>query len=458
MNLEDKNIKALLENEVISGLLNNPNYFGTVIHHLQKDYFGDIGSAVLFGTIKTHYQEFQSIPSLKDIILSHKESNQQTKEIVKTAIKELQKSDPLNSVNADLLIQQTELFIKDAIFTSALIMGADAMGSHNQEKKLESFALAEASVKVSLDSDFGTFIEEIDKRFEDYQSKHGLKLNIPSFDDIIGDGFTPKTLHLITAASGVGKSAMLCSFAVQFLLQGKDVVLISLEMAESEFYKRIDANLFDIPIKDLPGIEKQVLKNKYNTLKSDLGELVIKEFPAGGLTPLGLQSYLEKLEQEKGIKSPVVMVDYLSLVASDRIKASDNSYGYFKSVAEELRAVAQKKNLVMFTPMQLNRSAVNNLEADQSAISDSLGVYMSCDSAFIISQTPDYKDQGKMRISFVKNRMSGQTRYFEIKYDYSHFRVDDCLRDNSYIQGTGDVQQELTNIGLQDSLNNIMNM
>ena len=152
------------------------------------------------------------------------------------------------------------------------------------------------------------------------------------------------------------------------------------------------------------------------------------------------------------------MVDYLSLMSSDRLKATDNSYGYFKSIAEELRAVAQKMNLIMFTPMQLNRSAVNNLEADQGAISDSMGVYMAADSAFIISQTPEYKDQGKMRISYVKNRMSGQTRFFEIGYNYDYFRVDDRFRDVSHIQGTGDVTQELVNMGLDKDLNNIMGL
>ena len=328
------------------------------------------------------------------------------------------------------------------------------MGEHNQDKKMESFSLAEESVKVSLDSDFGIFIDEIDKRFEDYGVKKGLKTNIQSFDDIIGDGYTTKTLHLIAAASGVGKSAMLCSLGVQFLLQKRDVVIISLEMAESEFFKRIDANLFSVKIKELPHIEKQVLKNEYENLKDDIGQLVVKEFPAGGLTPLGLQSYLEKLKNEKGILSPVVMVDYLSLMSSDKLKLSDNSYGFFKSVAEELRAVAQKMNIIIFTPMQLNRSATHNLEADQSAISDSLGVFMTCDSAFIISQTPEYKEQGKMRISFVKNRMSGQTRWFEIGYNYEYFRIEDNFTNTK----SGDVVKELTDFGLNKDLKNIMNV
>ena len=122
MNLEDKNVKTILENEVISTLLENPNYFGQTIHHLKQEYFGDLGSGLLFKTIKNHYLEFNKIPTLKDIILSHKTSDTKTKEIVKNSIKEINSS--IEPVHIDLLIQQTELFIKDAIFTNALILGA----------------------------------------------------------------------------------------------------------------------------------------------------------------------------------------------------------------------------------------------------------------------------------------------------------------------------------------------
>ena len=154
------------------------------------------------------------------------------------------------------------------------------------------------------------------------------------------------------------------------------------------------------------------------------------------------------------------MVDYLSLMVSDRMRVSDNSYGYFKSIAEELRAVAQKMNLIIFTPMQLNRAAVNNLEADQSSISDSMGVYMTADSAFIISQTPEYKEQNKMRISYVKNRMSGKTYYFEIGYDYNHFRVDDKYRINDENINSGKIEDNtLSEINLiDDKLGSLINI
>ena len=406
---------------MIKNLLENQNYFGQTIHHLNKKYFNDQGSGLIFETIKNHYITFNSIPTLKDVILSNKQSTKQNKELIKDTIKQMRELKD-ETVEYELLIKQTELFIKDSIFTESLIMGADAMGENNQDKKLKSFQLAEESVKISLESDFGTFVEDIDKRFQDYLPKNGLKTNMPSFDSVIGDGYMPKTLHLIAAASGVGKSAMLCSFAVEFLKQKRDVIIISLEMAESEFYKRIDSNLLSTKIYKLQN-SKEKLKNEYNKIKDHIGQLVVKEYPAGGLSPLGLQNYIEKLKVERGIKEPVVMVDYLSLIRSDRMTNSDNSYGYYKSVAEELRAVAQKLNLILFTPVQLNRGAIANLEADQSSISDSMGTFMTADSVFIISQTPQYKEEKKMRISYVKNRMSGITTFFEIGYDYEHFRV-----------------------------------
>ncbi len=449
---DQKEPKEILETEILSSLLNNKDYFSKVIHHLQKDHFNEIGNSLIFDKIKNFYIEYNKIPNIKELILSFKESPQKDKEIIKPVIPEIYKP---SSINPEMLLSLTEDFIKMSIYMKSVILGAEGIGEHNKNKITDSFNLAEESIKISLDSDFGIFVEEIDKRFDDYQEKEGLKLNVQSFDEIIGSGYTPKTLHLIAAASGVGKSAMLCTFAVQFLLQKQDVVIISLEMAESEFYKRIDSNLLDIRIKDLPNVDKQVLKNNYNKIKDQIGNLVVKEYPAGGLTPLGLQSYLEKLKNEKNINNPVVMVDYLGLMSSDKMTIKDNMYGYFKSIAEELRAVAQKMGIILFSPTQLNRSATSNLEADQSAISDSMGTYMTADSVFIISQTPDYKDQGKMRISFVKNRMSGQTRYFEIGYNYEHFRIDDRYRHDT--GKSGDVTQELTNLGIDQDLKSVMN-
>lgn len=422
MNLEDRNIRALLESEVVNSLLNNKQYFGTCIHHLEPKYFAEPGMKLLFNNIKDFFIEYGSIPSLKELILSFKDASKGQKELIRTAIKEVKDK---SNINEDMLLEKTEYFIKDSIFSDAIILGAEALGEANYEKKLESFSLAEESVKISLNSDFGVLLDDIDKVYDEFQEKPGIKLGIKSFDKMIGSGFTPKTLHSVMAASGVGKSAAMTAFAVQFLLQKQDVVFISLEMSEAEVSKRIYANLYDIDIGNLPNVDKQVIKNKYNNIKGSIGQLVTKEFSAGSLTPLGLDGFLTKLKNEKGIYTPVVIIDYLGLMASDKMTDVDNSYSYFGSIAEELRAVAQRRNLVMFTPLQLNRSAVNNLEADQSALSESMKILMTLDSAFILSQTPEMKDQGKMKVNFVKNRMSGKTWSFEIGFNYQKFRFDD---------------------------------
>lgn len=452
MNLEDKNIRALLESEVVNSLLHNREYFGLSIHHLEPKYFAEPGMKLLFANIKDFYVEYGSIPTLKELIISFKDSTKGQKELVRGAIKEVKEK---TNINQDMLIEKTEFFIKDSIFSDAIILGAEALSEANYEKKLESFSLAEESVKVSLNSDFGVLLDDIDKVYDEFQEKPGIKLGIPSFDKMIGSGFTPKTLHSAMAASGVGKSAAMTAFAVQFLLQKQDVVFVSLEMSEAEVSKRVYANLYDIVIADLPNVEKQVIKNKYAKIKDNIGQLVTKEFSAGSLTPLGLDGFLTKLKNEKGINNPVVIVDYLGLMASDKMTDVDNSYSYFGSIAEELRAVAQRRNLIMFTPLQLNRSAVNNLEADQSSLSESMKILMTLDSAFIISQTPEMKDQGKMKINFVKNRMSGKTWSFDIGFDYKKFRFDDrfFMGDSNFTQAE---TQDPLNTSPVGNLKNLM--
>ena len=441
--LDVQNTKHILETEILANLLNNRAYFSDTIYHLDKSHFTEMGTSLVFEGIKNHYLDFQKTPSIKELLLSFKDQNKKVKENVKPIFQEIQSSKPIDS---SMLLDLTEKFIKMSMFGDAIMKGADALSSKNEDLMTESFALAEDAVKVTLQSDLGVQLHEIDKIFDEFKEKPGIKLGIPSFDQMIGDGFTPKTLHSVMAASGVGKTAAMIAFAVQFLLQKKDVVIVSLEMSEAEMYRRLYANIYDIDIGTLGIIDKQIIKNKHKDVKDSIGSLVVKEFPTGGLTPLGLDSYLAKLANETGIEKPIVIVDYLGLMSSDRMKNADNSYSYFGSIAEELRAIAQKRDLVMFTPLQLNRSAINNLETDQSALSESMKILMVLDSAFIIAQTPQMKENGKMKINYVKNRMSGKTWSFDIGFCYRKFRFIDTYNmggSNVTATETNDVAESL---------------
>jgi len=445
MNILD-NGKELLEIEILKHLLdtkNGKNYFGTVFPTLEKKYFSKY--SIVFDKIKNFYNDYKKQPNIKELIIYSKDSNINDVKQIKEFVKEYKSLYTNNEndeqiIQEDILISLTEKFLRKKIFEEAIITGAEAIGKNKEEEFNKAYNIAEKAIKLSLNDDLGVMYDEIEKVYEEMQIKQGLLTGIKSFDKMIYPGYQPKTLHSIMAPSGVGKTAALVSLGVQFVKQNKDVVMITLEMSEAEYYKRIYSNLLDIDVSVIPEIDKVLFKTKLKQLKLNenkdklsLGNLIVKEFPTGSLTPLKLDAYLEKLKIEKNIKNPVVMIDYLGLMASDKMKNIDNSYSYYGSIAEELRAIMQKRNLIGFSPMQLNRSAFNNIEADQSTLSESMRVYMVLDSAFLILQTPEMKEKSEMKIVFTKNRMSGKTFSFDISYDYNHFR----FIDNKFNESEG---------------------
>ncbi len=411
--------KELLQHEVISHLLNSDEYFKSVLPFLEEKYF-DEDYRVILSHIREYHKEYKNKPSIKELILTFKDSPKKHKEIIRNKGKELINPKPINK---EFLVKLTEDFIKQEIFKEAIIKGADSLGSNNKEGFIESYRLVEEFAKVSLSSDVGISLTETEKL--DFSVKKGILTGIQSFDRILGTGFQKGTLNVAMAPSGIGKTATLIAFACEFLKQKEDIVFISLEQNEAEIYKRIYANLLEIDVNLIHEVDPNLLKEKIQKLDSSLGNIFVKQYPAKSISPMGIASYLEILETEKGIKSPIVVVDYLGLLKSDYLKNMDNSYQYIGSVAEELRSVAIMKDLVIFSPMQLNRSAYGNLEAGSESLSDSMKVYHTADTAFLILQTQDMKDNNTVRISFVKNRISGITSTFEIKFNYQYFRFED---------------------------------
>ena len=428
----------LLEVEILSNLISNKKYFGEIIPFLKEEYFDETQKRVFRG-IKDFYNQYKTQPTLKELVLSYKTKSKQDKEAIKELAPLIKKSE----VSYEVLVDNTEKFIKRRIFENAIITGAEALGSNlrNEDDINKSFRLAEEAVRFSIQSDIGIEFDEVQKL--DFSEKKGILTGIPSFDKLIGNGFTPKTLHSILAASGVGKSAALVSFLCNFARDRRDIIYLSLEMSEEEIFKRIYANLLRVPISTIPLMDKKVIEKKVKEIYPNLGKIVVKEYPAGGLSPLMIDGYLDKIRIEKGIKNPILMVDYLGIMKSDRMRNADNSYAYYGSIAEELRAVAQKRNIVIFSPLQLNRGAVNNLESSQQNLSESMRIFMSLDSAFIIAQTPEMKDEGKFKISFVKNRMSGKTVSFEIGYNYDYFEFEDKYQSSQKKLNTTDINEQL---------------
>ena len=454
--INTQNVEKIFEEEVLAHLIKDPKYFRATMPYLKPNYFSKPGTGELFSTIKDIYLKYDSIPTLKDIIVSVKDLPKRVKDEVVPVLKEVTSND--YSINHNLLLKKTEEFISRSIHTEALLLGAEAMGEDNKDKLLESFKLSEEALKVSLEEDFGTNINQIEEAIDTYQDDEiQLMTGIDSFDYMIGRGYKTKTLHTFLAPPGIGKSATMAAYAAQFLKQKKNVVVFTLEMDEFEWLKRIYANIVDIPITDLENIPKKVILEKWNSISDDLGTLVVKEYASYTASALTIENFLDKYASKTGIVDPIVFVDYLGIMNSARLPANSSSYEYVKSITAELRSVAQKLDITIFTAHQLNRSAVNNLEAGQESVSDSAGISMFSDSMVFLLQTKEMKELGELVVNFEKNRMSGRTTSFKIGFDYAKMRFEDKFIDPNLSNKVQAIRSKSGN-SLDEGLNTGLNL
>lgn len=465
--MSDINARGIFEEEVLYRLINDGGYFGSVVPLMKPSYFSEVGNSMLFDKMQKYYVETGEKPNLRELIVLIKDDPRAQQDVSVDALKKVQKSEV--HINESLLINKTEDFIRKAIHTESLILGAEGMGENNDKKLAESFRIAEEAQKVTLDSNFGTSLFDIDDCIEYYQDdSQGLIPLIPSFDYMMGRGFLPKTLHTFLAPPGVGKSATLSAFACEFVKQQKDVVIFTLEMDEAEWLKRIYANLLDIDISNLEFLDPSVIKDAFEKNKDDFGTLMVKEFPSYAVTAIQMQNFLEKymvkLAKDRTeatgklvttamvAENLVVCVDYLGLMSSSRMPTGTASYEYVKSITAELRGVAQKLEIAILTAHQLNRSAIDNVEAGQASVSDSAGISMFSDSMIMLLQDRDRKLRGEIVVNFEKNRMTGKTNTITMGFDYQKMRfVDSFYRANMEKMGAV-VKQGGVNVDINTGL------
>ena len=417
---------------LLKSLLFNSEFFGKVMPILQKKYFVDLGNQELFSILKNHYSSYKITPSLTEVIATIK--NVPNEILRKSIITQIQKvSKVQESHNLDFMLDETVKFIKDAIFTEALILGSDALTEKNETKKIKSKALMEEMSKVSIDSDLGLDFDNIEEMIKYYQEKLiGIKTQHTELNKRLGTGFLPKTLSVICAASGVGKSLLMTDLISGHIKDNKNILLVSMEMSDKETMKRVHANVLDFPINDLKEVDPNSIRNKYNEVKSS-GKLFIKEYPNGTFSALMLEQLIESYKIEKGIEFDIVYLDYLGIMKSDLVTPSAGLYSYIKSIVEEVRAVSIKKEIPIVSASQLGRAAFGNTEAGNENISDSVGTVQTADFICFLLQTDSMKEDKKMTVKVTKNRFTGITDSWDMDINYSRMRFSDCLVQKSTI-------------------------
>lgn len=414
---------------ILAQLLGNKDYFVRVWPYMNADYFDQGPAKTLFKLLKAHVNEYNSVPSKNalDIALS----NASIGEIEYKETKAL-----LSDLNAgpedfDWLVSETEKYVQKAAMynaTSKIIeiqTNAD-LPPHEQNRKLPGIGaipdIMRDALSICFDSQLGhDWMEDSEARFQTYMNKANkvpFRLNI--FNKITKGGVEFGTLNILLAGTNVGKSLGLCSLAADYLQSGLNVLYISMEMAEEVCAKRIDANLLDVTLDDLDEghvswPEYKAKMDKWRQTKT-LGKLKIKQYPTGGANADTFRALLNEYKLKQGFVPDVVIVDYLAICASSRVKTfTENSYGLIKMVAEELRGLAVEKKIVMWTAAQTTRGANVSAEIDMADIAESFGIAHTADFMLGIVETEEFAQMGLQMIKQLKSRYGDKNYYNKFK-------------------------------------------
>jgi replicative DNA helicase len=435
-----------MEAQILQQLMSNDMYFSKAYTHLNKKLFKDPSNEVIFEVIKTYVQEHNTRPNLKEIGLSIKESNKINKTLKAGTLerfKEIAKEAPVQ--NIDFMLEKTELWVQRQRLTDAIFKSADIL--QNDEEFEPIIGMFSDALNVSFDTDTGmSYQETVEERAEYYHRKiQGLSTGIPGMDKALGGGYMKKTLSIGASVSHGGKSAFMASQAANMILNGNNILYLTLEMSEEETAKRIDANVLDIDINELRNTSVDVIVDKFNKIKDVLGKLVIKEYAAGTFNVLHLEGLLQELSV-KGFVPDAIFIDYIGLMASSRItlSAAGGSYGYIKSIAEELHGFSKKYDQRVITASQLNRQAYGNTEAGLETVSESIGLVQTADVFYFIINSDSMKDMNQVLIKFEKNRNTGMLSNHLMEVDYSRMRYTDYQDENGEYE---EYDQEAANTG-----------
>ena len=425
-------ISNQIPTQILNHLINDETYCRRVIPFLKKEYF-DQEHKVVFDLIVSFVNQHNKIPSGKVLDLELKKVNapEDVLNRTQTLINELkEKSD----IDIDYLINESEKWCKDRAVYNAIIDSIQIIDG--KDLKRGDGAIPEIlsnALGVSFDPNIGhDYIDNSDERFEFYNTvETRIPFDLDYLNKITKGGLPNKTLNIAMAGTGVGKSLFMCHCAAANLELGKNVLYITMEMAEERIAERIDANLMDLPIQQLESLPKNVFDSKIEKIgKGSIGKLIVKEYPTGAAHTGHFRALLNELKLKKNFKPDIIYLDYLNICASSRIKSlggSINTYSYVKSIAEELRGLAVEFNLPIVSATQTTRSGYGNTDVGLEDTSESFGLPATADLMFALISTEELEELGQLLIKQLKNRYNDPTKYkrFVVGIDRARMKLYD---------------------------------
>jgi len=424
-----------LEQTILKNLIYSDEYLRKVLPFLKSEYFTDRTERLIYDEIKSFTETYNTTPSVEAIELAVKERRNLTDDEVEkseTYLKEIESSNR-ETTQIQWLTDKTEKFCQEkAIYNAVLgsisiLDGKDKTHDKGQIPKILSDALA-----VTFDTSVGhDYLENSDERYEFYHRKEErIPFDLDYFNKITKGGLPGKTLNIALAGTGVGKSLFMCHVAAGAMSQGRNVLYITMEMAEEKIAERIDANLLNVTLDDLTSLPKEMYDKKVEKLKAKTtGKLIIKEYPTASASATHFRSLLNELNLKKSFRPDIIFIDYLNICCSSRIKAGANinSYTYVKSIAEELRGLAVEYGVPIVSATQTTRSGFTSSDPGLEDTSESFGLPATADLMFALITSEDLQELGQIMVKQLKNRYNDPTMYkrFTVGVDRAKMKLYD---------------------------------
>jgi archaellum biogenesis ATPase FlaH len=418
---------------ILKNLIHNEKYLRKSIPFIKSEYFEDPHQKMVYEEIFSFVEKYNELPT-KEVLSIEVEKRDDINEDSFKSVTHLISCLDESPVENEWLIDTTEKWCRDrAIYLALLDSIAIADGKDDKKGRDAIPSILSDALAVSFDNHIGhDYLQDYEERYEFYhQKEEKIPFDLEFFNKITKGGLPNKTLNIALAGTGVGKSLFMCHVASSCLLQDKNVLYITMEMAEEKIAERIDANLLNVGIQDIVDLPKPMFSTKVNNItKKTMGSLVIKEYPTASAHSGHFKALLTELSLKKSFKPDIIFVDYLNICASSRYRANANvnSYSYIKAIAEELRGLAVETNVPIVSATQTTRSGYGSSDVELTDTSESFGLPATADLMFALISTEELEGLNQILVKQLKNRYNDPTIYkrFVIGIDRAKMRLYDC--------------------------------
>ena len=422
-----------IETTILRNLLFNNDYCRKVLPFIHKEYFENFHEKVVFEEISKFMVSYQNLAT-KEVLLIESEKRTDITEDTYKVICEYVSSLDNSPADLEWLYNVTEKWCRDRAIYIALMESIKIADGQDENKNRDAIpSILQEALSVSFDNNIGhDYLQNYEERYEYYHRKEEkIPFDLEYFNKITKGGLPPKTLNIALAGTGVGKSLFMCHVASSVLLQGRNVLYITMEMAEEKIAERIDANLLNVPIQQITDLPKSMFETRLNKIsKKTQGTFIIKEYPTASAHTGHFKALLNELALKKSFKPDVIFIDYLNICASSRYKSnfSVNSYSYVKAIAEELRGLAVETNVPIVSATQTTRSGYGNSDVELTDTSESFGLPATADLMFALIATEELENLGQIMVKQLKNRYNDPTmnKRFIVGIDRAKMRLYDC--------------------------------